>query len=876
MNLDPSDHQYQHQNQHLYSKQREVAIFWDYENVPLPGQFSSAAAAKAIVNAVSPYGRIVDRRLYYNFENFMNGPRDPSSLDSSGFDLVNTPTRNQKESLDKKMIADILTFAWDMSVRGELKKPCVVLLTSDGDYAYTISKLRDRGVMTVVMLGKSCSVAKILVDCADVALSLEDDVLKPLQDEKDAAKIQSKSSRPEDSISIPVTSSRPRASTTSTYSRRSRNPQPRDSTPSSSFRSSKSPQPRDTTSVRSGRSKSPSPVSTKTYSSSNDDKVDDSELITNLCKFIVMLTIDDCTSNDDSGWAELGSVLKYLQNKIQKTDKALKPLVVKEQAKALRHQAENQGLIETGWRRASRKGARDVTVFSNNLDSSLYTRERYVRLRSKGKTLVGDSRRSDGGSRTIARMPSKSEDDASSTTSFPPSTKVFLRGIPRKAKVKELVDFFQTVYHATVRRARIVCMESDEFSRAHFEFFRVDDASTLLRESNRTNGGKGVFFRNQAIWIGSDKFPKGIELKGNDGDDRYYESERMSSISNMAMPTNNDSNDSGDDTSKDVALLCLSLYLEEVTAGEDAGVSSWINCSQSAERFRSKLPQTYLKTAPKDEATQRAKSARTDAETGGFIQLGRRRKIDANGRIPIYVVVGLNAKRTDESKLSSELYVRLRPLGRNIAIETRSLLQEAPPKTNRNGTHKTLSNINLFMRNVPLAANAKQFVEFLESTLSCSVQWLVLLESTWSGKPAKSAHMRFSSDEDGSEVLRAIKSRPNGLVYCGQCIDAVTDLDPRNAPKYISHKSYIKDEVDKTPSLTGFLWNPTLPNNLGSVDNQFIDNYGTTASLDSAVERNDFESVSDVGSVTTPEADDIAENQFEDEFEDKIWAGMSL
>ena len=70
-------------------------------------------------------------------------PRDCSSLDSSGFDLVSTPTRNNKETLDKKLIADVLTFAWDSAVRNDDKKPCVALLTGDGDYAYTLSKLRD-------------------------------------------------------------------------------------------------------------------------------------------------------------------------------------------------------------------------------------------------------------------------------------------------------------------------------------------------------------------------------------------------------------------------------------------------------------------------------------------------------------------------------------------------------------------------------------------------------------------------------------------------------------------------------------------------------------------------------------------------------------
>ena len=68
---------------------REISIFWDYENVPLPDGCNAAVAAKAIVDAVSHYGRIVDRRLYFDFQKF-GGPQDSSGLDSSGFDLVNT------------------------------------------------------------------------------------------------------------------------------------------------------------------------------------------------------------------------------------------------------------------------------------------------------------------------------------------------------------------------------------------------------------------------------------------------------------------------------------------------------------------------------------------------------------------------------------------------------------------------------------------------------------------------------------------------------------------------------------------------------------------------------------------------------------------
>ena len=202
---------------------REIAIFWDFENVrdfqripsrehvlrrpglthslsmycivfvfarlilqvQLPSWASPADASKAIVSAVSKYGRIVDRRLYFDMAQQQQqqqqsslGTHHWSALDSSGFDLVNTPRRNQKETLDKKMIADILTFAWDSAVRNDNCKPCVVLLTSDGDYAYTLSKLRDRGVMSVVMHGNNSTTAQILKSAADIPLDFQQDVLK--------------------------------------------------------------------------------------------------------------------------------------------------------------------------------------------------------------------------------------------------------------------------------------------------------------------------------------------------------------------------------------------------------------------------------------------------------------------------------------------------------------------------------------------------------------------------------------------------------------------------------------------------------------------------------------------------------------------------
>lgn len=156
----------------------DVGIFWDYENVHIPARCSSPLKAfAAIVKKAEKYGKIQQRRVYSDYS------RDDSNvawwsadISGSGFDLVSTPRRGatkSKETLDRKMIQDIIFFAWDVVDRGG--SPCVVLITSDGDFAFTINKLRDRGATNVVIHGSNAS--KVLVDSADIAFNLEKDVL---------------------------------------------------------------------------------------------------------------------------------------------------------------------------------------------------------------------------------------------------------------------------------------------------------------------------------------------------------------------------------------------------------------------------------------------------------------------------------------------------------------------------------------------------------------------------------------------------------------------------------------------------------------------------------------------------------------------------
>jgi hypothetical protein len=152
----------------------DVAIFWDFENVRIPAWCPTSTATEGIRNKVAKYGRIVEKRLYYDSRQATEQAAPRAELDLSGFTLVDCPSRNRKETLDKKLIVDVLCFAWERVSMGA--KACIVLITSDGDYSYAVARLRDIGVFTIIIY-RPDNVAKVLIDNANVVMSWEFDVL---------------------------------------------------------------------------------------------------------------------------------------------------------------------------------------------------------------------------------------------------------------------------------------------------------------------------------------------------------------------------------------------------------------------------------------------------------------------------------------------------------------------------------------------------------------------------------------------------------------------------------------------------------------------------------------------------------------------------
>ena len=150
-------------------------IFWDYENVQVPWDTCGANLCNVLRQLTCSLGPLSQRRLYHDPEKSSSvAPHRRAALDQSGFTLVDCPARAAKETIDKKIIVDVMEFA--LTHVGRRLRTCVVLITSDGDYAYMLSRLRDLQVYVVLLYDSGCVAPGLLLAC-DHALDWHDAVL---------------------------------------------------------------------------------------------------------------------------------------------------------------------------------------------------------------------------------------------------------------------------------------------------------------------------------------------------------------------------------------------------------------------------------------------------------------------------------------------------------------------------------------------------------------------------------------------------------------------------------------------------------------------------------------------------------------------------
>ena len=88
-------------------------------------------------------------------------------MERLGVNLVDCPTSDKKEAVDKKIIVDCLVWA---VARAAKSQPCaVVLISGDGDFAHMLSRLNNLGVRTIA-IGRS----RVLQSVAVTSLTLRE------------------------------------------------------------------------------------------------------------------------------------------------------------------------------------------------------------------------------------------------------------------------------------------------------------------------------------------------------------------------------------------------------------------------------------------------------------------------------------------------------------------------------------------------------------------------------------------------------------------------------------------------------------------------------------------------------------------------------
>ncbi|PPQ89119.1 hypothetical protein CVT25_006491 [Psilocybe cyanescens] len=125
-----------------------VAIFWDYENCPVPSNTSGYAIVGHLRTVAEPYGSVRSLKAYLEvteqtpFKTLLMR----SELQSSGVSLVDCPHNGRKDVADKMIIVDMLAHALDNPAPST-----IILITGDRDFAYAMSILRLRRYRLVLV-----------------------------------------------------------------------------------------------------------------------------------------------------------------------------------------------------------------------------------------------------------------------------------------------------------------------------------------------------------------------------------------------------------------------------------------------------------------------------------------------------------------------------------------------------------------------------------------------------------------------------------------------------------------------------------------------------------------------------------------------------
>ena len=121
-------------------------VHWDLENVPIPSGISAASVVGRLREALHTQVRVITDMFVY-----ADAGKVPvqvrNELSSLGFDCIDcSHAAGKTGQVDIRIVARALK----PGLSGE-QRPSTVLVTGDGDFAYTLSTLRNAGVGTILV-----------------------------------------------------------------------------------------------------------------------------------------------------------------------------------------------------------------------------------------------------------------------------------------------------------------------------------------------------------------------------------------------------------------------------------------------------------------------------------------------------------------------------------------------------------------------------------------------------------------------------------------------------------------------------------------------------------------------------------------------------
>ena len=92
----------------------DCILAWDYESLALPSSLEAGAAAVGrLLELARRFGRVEQCRVYHDSAKWSGNVavKHRASLEALGFTIVDCPTSDKKEALDKKVLVDVAIYA---------------------------------------------------------------------------------------------------------------------------------------------------------------------------------------------------------------------------------------------------------------------------------------------------------------------------------------------------------------------------------------------------------------------------------------------------------------------------------------------------------------------------------------------------------------------------------------------------------------------------------------------------------------------------------------------------------------------------------------------------------------------------------------------